>query len=54
MSTVTLKGNPISIKGDLPAVNSQAQDFTFVKADLSESTLEDYGDKVKILLACPA
>ena len=54
MSTVTLKGNPISLKGALPPINTQAQDFTFVKADLSEGSLADYGNKVKILLAVPS
>jgi len=54
MTTVTLKGNPIAIKGPIPAVNSQASNFSYVKADLSEGNLEDLGDSVKVLLAVPS
>ena len=54
MSSVTLKGHPVSLKGELPAINTQAQDFTYVKADLSEGTLADLGDNVKVLLAVPS
>ncbi|MFO0939432.1 MAG: thiol peroxidase [Pirellulales bacterium] len=39
MAQVTLKGNPIETIGNLPAVGSQAPDFTLVKQDLSELTL---------------
>ena len=34
MAQVTLKGNVTSIKGDLPAIESTAPDFKFVKTDL--------------------
>ncbi len=54
MTTVNLKGNPVAIKGTLPSVNSQAENFSFVKSDLSEGSLADYGDKVKVLLAVPS
>jgi len=39
MANVTLKGNPIHTVGELPAVGSQAPDFTLVKGDLAELTL---------------
>lgn len=39
MAQVTLKGNPIETVGNLPAVGSQAPDFTLVKQDLTELTL---------------
>lgn len=54
MTTVTLKGTPIAIKGEIPAVNSEAQNFNFVKSDLSEGSLEDYAGKVKVLIAVPS
>ena len=47
MAEITLKGNKINTKGNLPEVGSQAKDFNLVAADLSEKTLSDYkGNKV--------
>ena len=54
MASVTLKGNAVSIKGDIPTKGAQAEDFTFVKADLSEGSLKDYQDKIKVLIAVPS
>jgi thioredoxin-dependent peroxiredoxin len=36
MATITLRGNPISTSGDLPAVGAPAPDFTLTASDLSE------------------
>lgn len=47
MAAITLKGNAIHTLGELPAVGTQAPDFTLVKNDLSTSSLSDYkGSKV--------
>ncbi|RMG25727.1 MAG: thiol peroxidase [Bacteroidetes bacterium] len=55
MSSVTLKGTPYSIKGEIPEVGENALDFTFVKADLSEASLvDDYDGKIKVLIAVPS
>jgi thiol peroxidase len=54
MPTVTLKGNPVKIKGSIPAAGTKAKDFTFVKPDLSEATLFNLGNVVKIILAVPS
>jgi thioredoxin-dependent peroxiredoxin len=35
MANITLKGNPITTVGNLPAVGTTAPDFTLVKTDLS-------------------
>ena len=53
MATVTLKGNPVSIKGDIPT-SGKAADFTFVKDDMSEAKLSDYAGQVKVLIAVPS
>lgn len=42
MATVTLKGNPVETSGELPPKGSTAPNFTLVKADLSEVTLNDF------------
>ncbi len=54
MTTVNLKGSPVAIKGEIPAANTSAENFSFVKADLSEASLDDFGGKVKVLLAVPS
>ena len=55
MSSVTLKGKPYSIKDDLPAVGENAPDFTFVKEDLTESSLiDDFDNMVRVLIAVPS
>jgi len=42
MATVSLKGNLINTKGNLPEVGSQAPNFQLAKDDLSDVTLDDY------------
>jgi len=54
MSTVTLKGNPVALKGEIPTEGHVAQDFTFVKSDLSEGKLSDTNGKVRVVLAVPS
>jgi len=47
MANITIGGNPITTTGTLPAIGTQAPDFSMVKTDLSVSTLADYkGSKV--------
>ncbi|WP_317169928.1 thiol peroxidase [Flammeovirga agarivorans] len=54
MAEITLKGNPIQTVGELPAVGTQAPDFTLVKADLSEVSLSDLKGKKVILNIFPS
>jgi thiol peroxidase len=54
MAEITLKGNPVHTSGDLPAVGSTAKDFSLVKQDLSEATLESFAGKKKILNIYPS
>lgn len=51
---VTLKGNPVSLEGDVPEVGSKAPDFLLAKQDLSDVSLKDFQGKVKILVAVPS
>ncbi|PLX35699.1 MAG: thiol peroxidase [Hyphomicrobiales bacterium] len=54
MATVTLKGNPIETVGELPAVGSDAPQFSLVKVDLSEVGLGDYAGKTVVLNIFPS
>lgn len=54
MSTVTLGGNKVNVKGNFPAIGSQAPDFTLVKSDLSELTLSSLKGKKVVLNLFPS
>ncbi|RTE51868.1 thiol peroxidase [Arenibacter aquaticus] len=54
MATVTLKGNPINTIGTLPAVGSDAPNFTMTKEDLSSGSLSDYKGKKVVLNIFPS
>jgi len=54
MSTVTLKGNAVQVKGDFPQTGNQAKDFTLVKSDLSELSLERLQGKKVVLNIFPS
>lgn len=54
MATITLKGNPISTSGDLPAVGSSAPDFALVRTNMTEVQLASYSDKKKVLNIFPS
>ncbi len=54
MANITLQGNPVSTVGDLPAVGSQAPDFSLVQSDLSDIKLSDYKGKNVVLNIFPS
>lgn len=42
MATVSLNGNAINTKGNLPSIGSKAPNFELTKDDLSDVTLDNY------------
>ncbi len=54
MANITLKGNPITTVGNLPAVGSQAPDFSLVNTDLGAVTLKDLKGKKVVLNIFPS
>lgn len=54
MAQITLKGNAINTIGDLPAVGSQAPDFSLTNTDLADISLKDYSGKNVILNIFPS
>ena len=54
MAKITLRGNPININGDLPAVGSTAPDFSLVNGSLGDVTLADFAGKKKVLSILPS
>ncbi len=54
MAQITLQGNPINTSGNLPALGSDAPDFTLVAGDLSEKSGSDYAGKTVVLNIFPS
>ena len=54
MAKITLKGNPISTNGDLPAKGAKAPDFKLTGTDLKDVSLGDFKGKKKILNIVPS
>jgi thioredoxin-dependent peroxiredoxin len=54
MAQVTLKGTPIKLSGEIPQVNTKAEDFSFVNSEMTEVKLSEIQDKVKVLIALPS
>ena len=54
MATVTFKGKPIRLSGELPAIGSKAPDFRLTASDLNEISLADLRGRKKILNIVPS
>jgi len=54
MAQTALKGNPVQLVGELPAVGSVAPDFKLVAKDLSEKSLASFAGKKKLLNIVPS
>lgn len=54
MATVTLKGNPVPVAGDLPAKGQSVSDFKLVDKDLKNVSLANYAGKRKVLNIVPS
>ena len=54
MAQITLQGNTINTRGELPPVGSQAPAFTLAAGDLSSATLDTYAGKKKVLNVFPS
>jgi thioredoxin-dependent peroxiredoxin len=54
MAQVTLRGNPFSTSGELPAVGAPAPGFSLVGSDLSEITADSLSGKKVVLNIFPS
>lgn len=54
MAQITLRGNPVTTSGELPAIGSKVPSFTLTKADLSEMTNADLAGRRTILNIFPS
>src|SRR4026208_77596 len=54
MAKITLKGNPVTTVGTLPAVGQKAPEFKLAKSDLSNVSLTDFQGKKVVLNIFPS
>lgn len=54
MTTITLKGNALNTIGSLPAIGTQAKDFSLTAGDLSSKTLSDFKGQKLVLNIFPS
>ncbi|MEU8363539.1 thiol peroxidase [Nonomuraea sp. NPDC048882] len=54
MSDVTLRGNPITVGGTFPKPGDSAPAFRLVGSDLADRSLDDFGQKTKVLNIFPS
>ncbi|MCF8197812.1 MAG: thiol peroxidase [Sulfuritalea sp.] len=53
-TTVTMRGNPVKVDGDLPAIGAQAPDFNLTSATLADVSLKDFAGKRKVMNIYPS
>jgi thiol peroxidase len=54
MATVTLRGTPVQVGGELPKQGSKAPDFKLVGPNLKDVSLADFAGKKKVLNIYPS
>jgi thiol peroxidase len=55
MSTkITLRGNPVTVDGDLPAAGTKAPDFKLTSGALADVSLKDFAGKRKVMNIYPS
>ncbi|OGN64506.1 MAG: lipid hydroperoxide peroxidase [Chlamydiae bacterium RIFCSPHIGHO2_12_FULL_49_9] len=54
MAQITLKGNPIHTKGNLPPLHTRAPDFHLVDKDLNNKALRDFQGKKMLIATAPS
>lgn len=54
MATVTLRGNPVEVAGNLPKKGETAPAFSLTAADMSDVGLDAYAGKRKVLNIVPS
>lgn len=54
MASITFQGKPLHTNGDLPAIGTQAPDFTLVNGKLQDVSLATYAGKIKVLNILPS
>jgi len=54
MASVTLRGNPCNLAGEIPKVGSTAPDFNLTGADMAPITKQSLAGKKKVLVVVPS
>jgi len=51
---VTIRGNPLTLEGNIPGVGEPAPDFAVLDENFSYKSLKDFSGKIKIISAVPS
>jgi thioredoxin-dependent peroxiredoxin len=54
MATVSLRGTPTNVAGNMPQKGQTAPDFSLCAVDMSDKSLKDYAGKRKVLNIVPS
>lgn len=54
MATITFQGNPLNTSGELPAIGTNAPDFSLVNSQLQDISLASYVGKRKVVSIVPS
>ncbi|MEN3045108.1 MAG: thiol peroxidase [Candidatus Hydrothermales bacterium] len=54
MNKVFLRGNPLTLEGELPKINQRAPYFVALDESFSPKSLEDFKGKIKIISSVPS
>jgi thiol peroxidase len=54
LNSTKLKGNTVNLLNKIPEEGKKAFDFTFVKTDLTESSLYDLEEDIKVIISVPS
>jgi thiol peroxidase len=54
MATITLKGNPVTTSGEMPAIGAKAPDFRLTRTDLADIGLADFAGKNVVVSVFPS
>ena len=53
-TTITFRGNPVRVDGDLPAAGAKSPDFKLTSGTLADVSLKDFAGKRKVLNIVPS
>lgn len=53
-NAITLKGNPLTLLGDEVTSGAKANNFKALAQDMTEKTLDDFKDKIKLIASVPS
>ena len=54
MDSITFKGTPLTLVGQIPAIGKNAPDFTLLTNNLTPCSMKDYAGKILVIATVPS